>query len=81
MSNDPLGAPFTDDEARALALLLARYATHELDQFDHWVVETPAGEVFVQISNELMPGVSREVYQTIWPLPPKLARPVGEQES
>ena len=78
MSSDPLSAPFTDDDARALSLLLARYATHELDQFDHWVVETAAGEVFVQVYNERPASVAREVYQTIWPLPARLAQPMAD---
>jgi hypothetical protein len=79
MSNDQLSEPFTDDDARALSLLLARYAAQELDQFDHWVVETPAGEVFVQVYNERPASVAREVYRTIWPLPARLAQPMVDE--
>lgn len=68
----PVGGPIRDDDARALAELLARWAIHELDQFDHWKVETPDGPVYVQIANQLMPGVAEEVYTTIWPLPSRL---------
>ncbi len=68
----PLGGPISDDDARALAELLARWATYELDQFDHWKVETPNGSVYVQIASELLSDVAEEVYTTIWPLPPRL---------
>lgn len=66
------GGPITDDDARALAGLLARWATYELDQFDRWKVETPHGPVYVQIALEELSGMAEEAYTTIWPLPPRL---------
>ena len=64
---------FNDADARELAHLLAKYATHELDQFDHWIVETSSGPVYVEIANEHpKDGRSAAIYQTIWPLPPNL---------
>jgi hypothetical protein len=66
------GDPLNDDEIRELAVLLARYATHELDQFDRWRVETPSGPVFIEVSTELQSDASASSYRTIWPLPPHL---------
>jgi hypothetical protein len=66
------GGPITDDDARALALLLVRWATYELDQFDHWKVQTPHGPAYVQILLKKPPEVAEDTYTTIWPLPPRL---------
>jgi hypothetical protein len=70
--HQPLGGATTDDEARALAVLLARWATRELDQFDHGKVETPGGPAYVQVATEKAPGTAEEVHTTIWPLPVRL---------
>lgn len=58
----------TRDEFRQLAELLARYATSELDQFDHWRIETPYGPVFVDISRKAPSGYE-DAYDVLWPLP------------
>ena len=69
----PENEVFTEDDARELARLLAKYAAHELDQFDHWIVETSFGPVYVEIANELpRDGRSAASYHTIWPIPPRL---------
>jgi hypothetical protein len=39
------GGPLTDDDLRTLATLLARFGAHDLDQFEHWRVKTPYGDV------------------------------------
>ena len=70
----PPGGPLSDDEAREMAALLARFAAHELDQFENWRIETPQGPVFATLANELMPGLSSETFVTIWPLPHRLQR-------
>ena len=58
--------------------MLARYAEHELDQFDHWTVSVPGwGTVFVEIALEHRPDISDSVYTPIWPLPSKLIEPPG----
>lgn len=73
---------FTDDDARDLARLLAKYAMHELDQFDHWIVETSFGPVYIEIANERpKDGRSAALYQTIWPLPPRLDPAAPRQSS
>ncbi len=71
-SDDEL-PPLTDQDVSTLAWLLARYATHELDQFDHWRVDTPIGTAYVELSNEPRPDIAPELYTRIWPLPPHLA--------
>jgi hypothetical protein len=68
----PAGPPLDDDEIRQLAILLARYAAHKLDQFDHWSVETPHGTAFIEIARKLPQGVGQDSYHLIWPLPPHL---------
>jgi hypothetical protein len=74
MSTQPSAGPrLNDDELRQLAVLLARYATHDLDQFDHWRIETPYASVFVDISLRPRADISEDLYRTIWPLPPVLA--------
>jgi hypothetical protein len=55
----------TEDDLKQLAKLLARYAAHDLDQFEHWCVESPHGQVFIEITRQPRPGS----WQTIWPLP------------
>ena len=64
---------FTDNDLRDLARLLASYATHELDQFDHWKLETRWGTAYVEISREPRAGAPESAYTRIWP-PPELAR-------
>ncbi|MEU4244345.1 hypothetical protein [Actinoplanes sp. NPDC026619] len=62
----------TPEEFRQLATLLARYATSELDQFEHWRVETPHGAVFIDISRAAPAGYEA-AYDVLWPLPERLA--------
>jgi len=73
-THPPAGPRLNDGELRQLAVLLARYVTHDLDQFDLWRVETPHASVFVDISLRPRADVSEGLYQTIWPLPPGLAK-------
>jgi hypothetical protein len=56
----------TDAELRQLAELMARYADHDLDQFEHWIVESVHGPVFIDISRHSDPAW-RDWYQTLWP--------------
>jgi hypothetical protein len=65
---------FTDDDACELFWLLAGYATCELDHFDHWKLETRWRAVYVDISRYPIPRTSENAYDTIWPLPEKLAQ-------
>jgi hypothetical protein len=67
----PAGGPLSDDEVRQLTFLLARFAAHELDQFENWRIETQYGPVFVAMTNRLPPDWPVEAFATIWPLPPK----------
>jgi hypothetical protein len=44
MSQTPSpGARLAENELQQLAILLARYGTHDLDPWDLWRVETPRG--------------------------------------
>lgn len=67
-TDPPAGGPLTDVELRELAVLLARYAAHHLDQLEHWQVETPFGSAFIEIGRKARPDVAVSVYDTIWPL-------------
>lgn len=72
MSVRPPGGPLTDDDVRTLATLLARFASHDLDQFEHWRVETPYGDVYVSVQRERPVSSPEEVFVTVWPLPQRL---------
>ncbi|GAB1256682.1 hypothetical protein NBRC116494_11840 [Aurantivibrio plasticivorans] len=41
-----------ESEFRELAILLKRFVSTELDQWDHWSVDTPFGKVFIDISRK-----------------------------
>jgi len=69
---DP-GGRLSDAELRDLARLLARFVSHDLDQWENWRIQTSYGPVFVSITNQLMAGWPEETFTTIWPLPPRLA--------
>jgi hypothetical protein len=69
---DP-GGPLSDDEVRDLDRLLARFAEHELDQWENWRINTSYGPVYVTLTRGLMPDWSDEWFTTVWPLPPHLA--------
>lgn len=70
---DP-GGRLTDAELRELVRLLARYANHDLDQWENWRVETRHGPVYVLLARGLMPDGPQEAFTTVWPLPAHLAR-------
>jgi hypothetical protein len=65
----PAGGSLSDDEVRQLWMLLARFAAHDLDQFDHWQVDTRYGPVFIDIVRMLPAGTPDRAYMPIWPLP------------
>jgi len=67
-SEDPRG-PLSNPEFQELTRLLARYAEHELDQWDCWKLQTSYGPTYLQMSRELPPGWPDEAFTTIWPLP------------
>lgn len=56
---------FTDEDLRLLATLLHRYSSTELDQFDHWRVQTPFGSVFIALTRELPPDHPEGAYVDI----------------
>jgi hypothetical protein len=70
-SVDP-GDPLSDAELRELMCLLARYAAHELDQWDSWKMQTSYGPVYMLMSRALPPGWRDEAFTTTWPLPAHL---------
>jgi hypothetical protein len=72
MTAAPAGGPLSNDEYRTLAKLLARFASHHLDQWDHWRIDTQYGSVYVDLSVKLREGYDESGYATIWPLPKHL---------
>ncbi len=68
------GGPLSDDEVRQMAVLLARYATHDLDQWEMWSFATPPhGSVYVRLSRgPFADGHDEAWYAPMWPLPPRL---------
>jgi len=54
------------DEAEQLVRLLYRYAETELDQFDHWRLETGYGPVYMNMARQLLPDWSDRMFD---PLP------------
>jgi hypothetical protein len=63
---DP-GGPMTDAELQDLVRLLARYAEHELDQFDDWQIPTTYGPVYMILSRALPHGWPADAFAPIWP--------------
>jgi hypothetical protein len=68
---DP-GGPLSDPEFRELVRLLARYAEHELDQWDGWKFRTSYEPVYMFMSRGLGPGWHDDKFTPIWPLPAHL---------
>jgi len=68
----PPGGALSDDELRQMVMLLARYATFDLDQWESWQIATEYGPVFVMLTNSLPVGADAEGFHTIWPLPDRL---------
>ena len=56
----------SDDELSLMLRLLARYADYELDQFEHWRIESKYGPVFIDISRHTNCDADG-IYSTIWP--------------
>ncbi|MGK5676806.1 hypothetical protein ACSNOB_28700 [Micromonospora sp. URMC 106] len=71
-SVDP-GGPLSDLEIRELTRLLARFASHDLDQWENWRIDTSYGPVFMSVSRKLLPGWPEDAFTTIWPMPGHLA--------
>ncbi|SBT69178.1 hypothetical protein GA0070622_6297 [Micromonospora sediminicola] len=67
-SVDP-GGPLTDAEVRELVRLLARFASHDLDQWENWRVDTPHGPVFMSLSRTVPPDWPEDAFVPIWPPP------------
>ena len=75
METDDPGGPLSEAEFRDLVRLLARYAEHELDQWNFWKVSTSYGPVYVQLHRGLPSGWPDEedrLFSTVWPLPAHL---------
>ncbi|MFF2123696.1 hypothetical protein ACFVXH_40845 [Kitasatospora sp. NPDC058184] len=56
MSEMESDGPLSDAEAERLRLLLKRYLSHELDQWETWKSETPYGPAYVLLSRALPDG-------------------------
>lgn len=74
MSGEP-GGPLSDVEVAALWRLLARYAWHDLDQWENWSIDQGKHvPVYVRLSRGPFPGEHEEgSYAPVWPLPPHLS--------
>ena len=70
---DP-GERLSDAELRDLSRLLARFVSHDLDQWENWRIQTSYGPVYVLLTNELPPDWPDDAFTTIWPLPPRLTK-------
>jgi hypothetical protein len=66
-AHEPDG-PLSDAELAQLNRLLARYVNFELDQFEHWRVESRFGPVFIDVSRQTN-YTADGIYTTIWPPP------------
>ncbi|GAA1965463.1 hypothetical protein [Catenulispora subtropica] len=65
---DDVGPPLTPEEGRMLIKLLARYCTHNVDQFDTWRLSLPAGNFFIAIEDSGTPGgLPVEFFREVWP--------------
>ena len=67
------GGRLSDAEVRELSRLLARFVTHNLDQWENWRIETSYGPVYVLVTNELPADWPEDAFTTIWPVPAHLA--------
>lgn len=56
------GGRLSRDEFELFSQLLHRYCESELDQWDHWVVDTAYGDVFVGLTRQLPPDHPHEAY-------------------
>ncbi|TQJ24316.1 hypothetical protein FBZ33_4642 [Micromonospora sp. A202] len=77
-SVDP-GGPLSDAEVRELTRLLARFASHDLDQWENWLIETSYGPVFMSVSRKLPPGWPEDAFTRIWPMPAHLAEDSSQE--
>lgn len=66
------GGPLSAAESRELMRLLARFAEHDLVQWENWRILTTYGPVYVTLTRGLMPDWPDEAFTTTWPLPPHL---------
>lgn len=48
-----------------LRSLMRRYISHELDQWEHWCVETPYGPAYVTLTNAMPPDVPPELFHKV----------------
>jgi hypothetical protein len=67
VAEPPPGGRLSDDESDMLRVLLARFAAHDLDQWEAWQIDTPHGLVFVQLSRKPADGANAIAYNRIWP--------------
>jgi hypothetical protein len=50
------------DELELLNRLLRRYCQFDLDQFEHWIVSTTYGDVFIDLGRQRPPEGTLEWY-------------------
>lgn len=65
------GGPLADSEVATMFRLLARFAEHDLDQWDNWRLDTSYGTVYINVSRALGPGWQDDAFTPVWPLLPR----------
>jgi hypothetical protein len=79
MAVDP-GGPLSDTELRDFLQMLARFAQHELDQWENWLIPTTYGPVYLAMSRALWPGWPEEAFDPVWPPRPSLPPSAGDRK-
>lgn len=59
------GGRLSDGELEQLRMLMQRFCSHDLDQWEAWQLGTPDGPVYVTLSRALPTGVDAEAYQRL----------------
>lgn len=66
------GERLSNEELREMFTMLARYAEHDLDQWELWRLETSHGSVFMHMTRKTPPAPYADAFHTVWPLPRSL---------
>ncbi|HVK20502.1 MAG TPA: hypothetical protein VM677_04000 [Actinokineospora sp.] len=62
---DDEGGPLSASEVELFRQLLQRYCEFELDQFEHFVVDTAYGDVFVGVTRKPPTDHPRQAYMRL----------------
>ncbi|MFI6042695.1 hypothetical protein ACIA8C_13735 [Nocardia sp. NPDC051321] len=62
---DTSGPSMTEAEIRQFFVLLQRYCDTELDQFEHLIIPTPWGDVYLDLTRRCPPDDLLQVYNRL----------------